>query len=267
MLINFIAKRKLVNKVKLKQPKKLFCEMDPFLFQAKKPFSFPPNNIEKDFTLKDKDCSIHKALLNYLEDVNSGGRGTNLKKLIDITEEKNTIKVNIIDVYKFQLDINVILDIKEKLGKKKNANKLLRVFFDGGCARSDRLGFFGCSFYLEDDHKIAIVGNIGPDNTNNTAEYTGLIMSLLFLVLVNPKIELSLKLFSDSELLCRQMNGRYKVVTPHIIILHSIAKNLYNKLEIKNKEIIHIRREFNAEADSIANYGKSLENNTFQIYY
>ncbi|MFM8312929.1 MAG: reverse transcriptase-like protein, partial [Deltaproteobacteria bacterium] len=56
---------------------------------------------------------------------------------------------------------------------------------------------------------------------------------------------------SDSELMVRQLNGIYKVRTPHIQSLFQEAKNLLE--QFSSNEVLHIRREENKRADALCN--------------
>ena len=78
-----------------------------------------------------------------------------------------------------------------------------------------------------------------------------------------------LTLYSDSELVVRQMTGVYQVKKPHISCLYGIASSLATKIksEISCVEILHIRRSLNKEADKLANYGKDLTENTLSVFY
>ncbi len=83
--------------------------------------------------------------------------------------------------------------------------------------------------------------------TNNHAEYRGLLSAL------NHSIKLkatSLTIFSDSELLVRQMNGVYRVKSPGLRPLYDKARILASRL--KHFKIIHIVRSENREADRLA---------------
>jgi len=84
--------------------------------------------------------------------------------------------------------------------------------------------------------------------TNNYAEYSGLLAALDFAV---REKHLSLKVLSDSELLVRQMQGRYKVKSPGLIDLYDRARALVRKLE--HFSIDHVLRQYNREADSLVN--------------
>jgi len=84
--------------------------------------------------------------------------------------------------------------------------------------------------------------------TNNVAEYTALIEGLE-LALGHGIREV--RVASDSELLVRQMEGRYQVRKPHLKKLYDRAKALLREFE--EVEIFHVPREQNAEADGLAN--------------
>lgn len=83
--------------------------------------------------------------------------------------------------------------------------------------------------------------------TNNFAEYMALIFSLIEAIGMNEK---KIKVFSDSQLLCEQINGNYKVRNKNIYPLFVLAKSIIKKLE--EFSITHIEREKNTEADRLA---------------
>lgn len=84
--------------------------------------------------------------------------------------------------------------------------------------------------------------------TNNIAEYTALIHALQEGLILNAQ---SVKVNSDSELLCRQLNREYKVKSPHIVSLYEQALRLSSAF--KEFSIRHIPRENNRGADKLAN--------------
>ena len=84
--------------------------------------------------------------------------------------------------------------------------------------------------------------------TNNFAEYSGLLAALEYAVAKNYH---SLKVISDSELLVRQMLGRYKVSSPALKDLYARAQSLVRKLE--RFSIEHVLRERNKDADRLVN--------------
>ena len=84
--------------------------------------------------------------------------------------------------------------------------------------------------------------------TNNVAEYFALIAALDFATANGID---SLKVQSDSELLVRQMQGRYKVKSPDLRPLYERAQKLAHGLA--HFAIEHVPRERNAAADALAN--------------
>jgi ribonuclease HI len=89
--------------------------------------------------------------------------------------------------------------------------------------------------------------------TNNVAEYSGLLAALDYAVRENHG---SLKVLSDSELLVRQMLGEYKVKNPALKELYDRARALARKLD--RFSIEHVRREQNRDADRLVN--QALDN-------
>jgi probable phosphoglycerate mutase len=84
--------------------------------------------------------------------------------------------------------------------------------------------------------------------TNNYAEYSGLLAALEYAVREQCP---SVKIYSDSELLVRQMQGRYKVSNPGLQQLFARAQSLVRKLQ--SFHIEHVLRERNKEADRLVN--------------
>jgi ribonuclease HI len=84
--------------------------------------------------------------------------------------------------------------------------------------------------------------------TNNVAEYYALITALDYAAAEG--IE-RLRVRSDSELLVRQMQGRYKVKSVDLRPLHERAQKLARGLAYF--QIEHVPREQNREADELAN--------------
>jgi probable phosphoglycerate mutase len=84
--------------------------------------------------------------------------------------------------------------------------------------------------------------------TNNVAEYFALITALDYCATSNIS---RLRVRSDSELLVRQMQGRYKVKSESLKPLHERAVRQSKGLAYFAIE--HIPRELNSEADALAN--------------
>jgi ribonuclease HI len=84
--------------------------------------------------------------------------------------------------------------------------------------------------------------------TNNVAEYSALVQGLALAAELGVK---KLSVFSDSELMVKQMNGEYKVKHPDMLPLYQEAKQLLVAFE--KFTITHVRREQNKRADEIGN--------------
>jgi ribonuclease HI len=85
-------------------------------------------------------------------------------------------------------------------------------------------------------------------DTNNVAEYYGLLAALDYAASHGIT---ALRIRSDSELLVRQMQGRYKVKSEDLKPLHERASKMSRQLAYFAIE--HVRREMNREADALAN--------------
>ena len=94
---------------------------------------------------------------------------------------------------------------------------------------------------------LELAKNIGRE-TNNVAEYYALLAALDYAT--NHGIH-ALRIRSDSELLVRQMQGRYKVKSADLKPLHERAAKLSRQLQYFKIE--HVRRELNTDADALAN--------------
>jgi ribonuclease HI len=86
------------------------------------------------------------------------------------------------------------------------------------------------------------------ETTNNVAEYQALLLGLA----EARKIEVqNLRIFADSELMVKQLTGRDRVKSPHLIPLWRQALNALEQFETWT--IAHVPREENHLADAAAN--------------
>lgn len=86
--------------------------------------------------------------------------------------------------------------------------------------------------------------------TNNVAEYSALLKGLKKARSLGVT---NIKIFLDSELLVRQINGIYKVKNENLIPLWVQATNILKDFD--DYKVAHVRREMNKEADSLARQG------------
>jgi len=90
--------------------------------------------------------------------------------------------------------------------------------------------------------------------TNNVAEYTAIIKALQAAKEIGAK---ELTVFSDSELLVRQINGKYKVKSEQIRPLFKQAFELLGEFE--SYKVLFVPRQKNKEADKLVNQALNLE--------
>ncbi|MDH4071459.1 MAG: ribonuclease HI family protein [Ignavibacteria bacterium] len=108
----------------------------------------------------------------------------------------------------------------------------------------------------EDGRTVMTLGAYIGQATNNVAEYTALIT---LLKRMNEYPCTRLVVFSDSELMVKQMNGQYKIKNPDIKRCHAEIRGLLSRSPFQF-EIRHIPRETNREADQLANAGIETRN-------
>ena len=84
--------------------------------------------------------------------------------------------------------------------------------------------------------------------SNNVAEYQALLHGLRYALARGAR---RVHVFSDSQLVVRQMSGAYRVKHPAMVPLHRAARELARLFE--ECRLDHVRREQNREADRLAN--------------
>ena len=123
---------------------------------------------------------------------------------------------------------------------------MIKVFIDGASVGNPGKSGIGYVIY-EGDTIIKEDSVYLGIQSNNFAEYMALIFSVAELLSMQKK---EIQVFSDSKLICEQINGNYKVKNKNIYPLFVLSKNLISKLDKFN--ITHIDREKNKEADRLA---------------
>ena len=119
---------------------------------------------------------------------------------------------------------------------------------DGGARGNPGPSGYGVVIQDESGRKVAALSEYLGHQTNNFAEYQGLIAALEYAINHGAK---ALKVISDSELLVRQIKGIYKVKNAALQNLHGRAKELIARFDWFS--IGHAMREHNQEADRLAN--------------
>jgi ribonuclease HI len=119
---------------------------------------------------------------------------------------------------------------------------------DGGARGNPGPSGYGVVFTDADRKVIGRLSQYLGHQTNNFAEYSGLVAALEYALQHGFH---ALQVYSDSELMVRQLKGIYKVQNPGLRPLYERAKRLIAQLGWFGIE--HVRREQNREADRLAN--------------
>ena len=138
----------------------------------------------------------------------------------------------------------------EILYNKLVTDDKVALYIDGAADLHSKTAGIGGVIYSS-NNEIFSFSEYLHDATNNEAEYNALILglkSLLRLNLLNPII------YSDSELIVRQVNGEYRVKNDRMKLLHNEVIGLLQKFETWS--LIHVLRDKNKVADKLANEGR-----------
>jgi ribonuclease HI len=123
-----------------------------------------------------------------------------------------------------------------------------RAAFDGGSRGNPGTAAWGVAI-LDDDGRY-LEGHAGAlgHATNNVAEYHGLLEALRLAVERGAD---DVEILADSELIVRQIEGRYRVRQAHLKPRHGEATRLIRR--IRRFRIAHVPRKENREADRLVN--------------
>lgn len=119
---------------------------------------------------------------------------------------------------------------------------------DGASLGNPGLAAIGATIKDKQGRLITSISRRIGRTTNNQAEYQALIAALEEAIRLGA-IEVDISL--DSELVVKQINGKYRVKTASLKPLYQKAKQLQSQL--KGFTVSYIPRQQNKEADSLAN--------------
>lgn len=119
---------------------------------------------------------------------------------------------------------------------------------DGGARGNPGPAGYGAEITDAQGNVLAELSEFLGFRTNNFAEYSGLLATLQYALDHGHR---SLKVISDSELMVKQIQGKYKVKSPDLLPLYQEAKRRISKLD--HFEISHALRHKNKAADRLAN--------------
>jgi ribonuclease HI len=123
-----------------------------------------------------------------------------------------------------------------------------RLYTDGAARGNPGPAGAGAVILSPQGHVVAKVGKYLGENTNNYAEYMGLILGLKRARAMGIK---ELEVLADSELLVRQLNGEYQVKAANLRPLFEEARQLL--AGFPGVSLRHVPREENEAADEMSN--------------
>ena len=151
-------------------------------------------------------------------------------------------------------DIYQTMNINHKTIPAANVDDKYTLFFDGCSKGNPGKAGAGAVLYRTNFHKTELIEIwsasefVGLKQTNNYAEYMGL---LLGLAEAGRKCLPNLLVKGDSLLVIKQMQGVYKVNAPHLLPLYQQACVLVKS--IGRVDFEHVYRTENKRADALAN--------------
>ncbi|MBU0749931.1 ribonuclease HI family protein [Patescibacteria group bacterium] len=129
------------------------------------------------------------------------------------------------------------------------------LYADGGSRGNPGRAGAGAVVFNESGKRVIEVADFLGIETNNVAEYEAVIRGLKKLVAEYPEgyfasAHLTIRL--DSKLIIEQLKGAYRVKHPNLIPRFMELKNIIAR-NFPNITYEHVRREFNKDADALAN--------------
>lgn len=127
------------------------------------------------------------------------------------------------------------------------------IYTDGGSRGNPGPSGFGVVIYDQNNQIVDQISKFVGTKTNNEAEYLALNEAISWLKTNQEPLSItSVDFYSDSQLLVRQMQGRYKVKAPTILPLYRLATSLLFETKLKY-QFHEILRDLNSAADALAN--------------
>jgi ribonuclease HI len=123
----------------------------------------------------------------------------------------------------------------------------IKIFTDGGSRGNPGPSASGVVILTANDEVIEAFGQYLGTATNNVAEFTALKLALEAAAKYKPQ---RVRCFMDSELLCKQLNGQYRVKNLGLIPIYTEIKKLAQSFDTTFE---HVYREFNKLADKQVN--------------
>ncbi len=162
----------------------------------------------------------------------------------ELSELKKVLQSKVLNSIK-NIDVHILHNIYKRL----DDNASVELYVDGAADLHTKTAGIGGVFYRNGDELFSFSEFIGSA-TNNEAEYKALIKGLKESHKLNI---LSIVIYSDSELIVKQINGEYKVKNERMQVLNNKAISLLGKFN--RWSISHIPRDKNSVADKLSKDG------------
>ncbi len=124
----------------------------------------------------------------------------------------------------------------------------LRMWTDGAARGNPGPAGAGVALFDERGRPVAELARALGETTNNVAEYEALQMGLEEALRLGAR---QVEIFLDSELVVRQVEGKYRVRQPHLKPRLAKIRQLLSRFD--SYRISHVPREQNRLADRLAN--------------
>jgi len=131
---------------------------------------------------------------------------------------------------------------------RSGSSEWITAFCDGGSRGNPGPAGYGVFIEGPDGERLTELSHYLGTATNNVAEYSGLLAALDYALHEGRR---RLRVVSDSELMVKQIQGKYKVNSPDLRPLYDEARRRIARLDMFRIE--HVLRGKNQRADRLAN--------------
>lgn len=136
----------------------------------------------------------------------------------------------------------------------------LNIYIDGSSKGNPGPSGIGVLVEDRDGNEVGVFSAGIGETTNNMAEYISLLIAVEIVKQMGAK---KAKIYTDSELMSKQINGEYRVKNDRI---RELVKRYFDLSKGLDIEVLNIKRESNKRADNLArDAGEGLFRNTLKI--
>ena len=169
--------------------------------------------------------------------------------MVDITDKEKRVLTDLVSMELISTDKKKVLKgILDRIENKRS----IELYVDGAADLHSKTAGIGGVLFQNEEELFTFSKPIF-DKTNNEAEYLALIEGL------NVSLELNILnivIYSDSQLIVRQVNGEYRVKNDRMRLLNSEVIDLLCRFN--EWSINHINRDKNKVADKLSKEGMKL---------